>query len=169
MMNNKDRNMRETSSTNAQLGIAMLSALIFLTILTIAGITAARMATLEERMASNAQFQGQAFQVTLSELETQVDEVNSGNREPEMNSARATCNAVMPTAIAFAGANPNSSMRYIGERPVENASLKDFSYYLFELNANTAMNSGATSNQSMGTRFMAGNFFFDVVNAPDCT
>ena len=149
--------------------MAMLSALIFLTILTIAGITAARMATLEERMASNAQFQGQAFQVTLSELETQVDEVNGGNRELEMNSARATCNAVMPTAVAFAGANPNSSMRYTGERPVENASLKDFSYYLFELNSNTSMNSGATSNQSMGTRFMAGNFFFDVVNAPDCT
>lgn len=55
-----------------QQGATLIVALVFLLVLTVAGITAVRFATFEERMASNAQFRNQNFQQTQSEVRAQV-------------------------------------------------------------------------------------------------
>ena len=51
-----------------QQGATLIVALIFLVVLTVAGVTAARFATFEERMASNSQFRNQVFQLAQSEI-----------------------------------------------------------------------------------------------------
>lgn len=56
----------------AQRGATLIIALVFLLILTIAGITAVQLATTNERMASNSQFRGVAFQFAQSELKAQL-------------------------------------------------------------------------------------------------
>ncbi len=72
------------SSTYKQQGAVLVVALIFLVVLTVAGVTAMRFATSEERMAGNVQFRNQAFQFSLSELRAQLLSINQNlaNRAP---------------------------------------------------------------------------------------
>lgn len=75
---------RQFSSTIKEQGAVLVVTLIFLVVLTVAGVTAMRFATSEERMASNVQFRSQAFQLSLSELRAQLLAVNQNlaNRAP---------------------------------------------------------------------------------------
>ena len=76
--------MRRQPGIRHQQGAVLLVALIFLVVLTVAGVTAMRFATIEERMASNVQFRNQAFQSALSELRYQLLALNQNldNRAP---------------------------------------------------------------------------------------
>jgi Tfp pilus assembly protein PilV len=67
-----------------QRGATLIVALIFLLILTAAGITAVKLSTTSERMASNSQFRGAAFQLAQSELNAQRLSMNGNiaNRAP---------------------------------------------------------------------------------------
>ncbi len=60
-----------------QQGATLIVALIFLVVLTVAGVTAARFATFEERMASNSQFRNQTFQLAQSEIRAQLLALNT--------------------------------------------------------------------------------------------
>lgn len=75
--------MRHYPSLNKnQNGAVLIVALVFLVVLTVAGITAMRFSTIEERMASNIQFRNQAFQITQSELRGQLRTLNNDELQP---------------------------------------------------------------------------------------
>ena len=76
--------MRRHSNPQAQHGAVLIVALIFLVVMTVAGITAMRFSTMEERMASNVQFRSQTFQIAQSELRSQLLALNQNlaNRAP---------------------------------------------------------------------------------------
>ena len=75
---------RQLKPTHMQHGAVLVVALIFLIVMTVAGITAVRFSTIEERMASNVQFRNQTFQLALSELRSQLLALNQNlaNRAP---------------------------------------------------------------------------------------
>ena len=67
-----------TYQTNKQqTGATLIVALVFLVVLTIAGITAMQFSTMEERMASNSQFRNEMFQESQSTLEANVAAINA--------------------------------------------------------------------------------------------
>lgn len=75
--------MERQSSPQAQHGAVLIVALVFLVVLTVAGVTAMRFSSMEERMASNTQFRNQVFQIAQSELRYQLLEfAPSANRNP---------------------------------------------------------------------------------------
>ncbi|MFI8744901.1 PilX N-terminal domain-containing pilus assembly protein [Pseudomonas sp. NPDC077186] len=61
-----------------QTGATLIVALVFLVVLTIAGITAMQFSTLEERMASNSQFRNQTFQQAQNEINSELRDLNLG-------------------------------------------------------------------------------------------
>ena len=65
------------SQPMTQKGATFIVALIFLLVMTAAGVTAVRFATLEERMTSNTQFGNQMFQQAQSELRAHMLEFNT--------------------------------------------------------------------------------------------
>lgn len=88
-------------SPRTQHGAVLVVALVFLVVLTVAGVTAMRFATMEERMASNVQFRNQTFQIALSELRYQLLALNQNlaNRAPLLvamgNGAEDPASAIM--------------------------------------------------------------------------
>ncbi len=60
-----------------QNGATLIVALIFLVVLTIAGISAMQFSTLEERMASNSQFRNETFQQTQSSIQSNLLALNA--------------------------------------------------------------------------------------------
>lgn len=62
---------------SSQQGATLIVALIFLLVMTAAGVTAVRFATFEERMTSNTQFSNQMFQQAQSELRAHMLEFNT--------------------------------------------------------------------------------------------
>ena len=72
-----------------QTGATLIVALIFLVVLTIAGISAMQISTMEERMASNAQFRNETFQIAQSEIraELQIFNASLSGRIPLLNAA----------------------------------------------------------------------------------
>lgn len=60
-----------------QSGATLIVALVFLVVLTIAGITAMQFSTMEERMASNSQFRNEMFQQTQNVLEANFADINA--------------------------------------------------------------------------------------------
>jgi Tfp pilus assembly protein PilV len=60
-----------------QSGATLIVALVFLVVLTIAGITAMQFSTMEERMASNSQFRNEMFQQTQNSLEANFADINA--------------------------------------------------------------------------------------------
>jgi len=61
-----------------QTGATLIVALVFLVVLTVAGITAMRFSTLEERMAGNSQSRNAVFQETQNFIQENLLELNKG-------------------------------------------------------------------------------------------
>jgi Tfp pilus assembly protein PilX len=89
----------------AQRGATLIVALIFLLVMTAAGVTAMRFATFEERMTSNTQFGNQMFQQAQSEIRAHMLEFNTNValREPLL---RAKNEDVAPRGPTDLDANP---------------------------------------------------------------
>ncbi|SNS26993.1 MULTISPECIES: pilus assembly PilX family protein [Pseudomonas] len=91
-------------SLEQQQGATLLVALIFLVVLTVAGITAARFATNEERMASSNQFRNTAFQLAQTEIRSQMaffgNQANRGQLQTAIDLTKAN-----------AAAEPNATLR----------------------------------------------------------
>jgi len=71
-------------------GVSLLVALIFLIILTILGLTAMRVATMEERMSGNAHDRSLAFQAAEAGLRDAESDIENSGRV-SMTSANANC------------------------------------------------------------------------------
>lgn len=159
-----------------QQGATLIVALIFLVVLTVAGVTAARFATFEERMASNSQFRNQVFQFAQSEIRAQLLALNTSyvNKDilldamdeaivshdaaailadPSLNvlpnTARA--NHVLPRKITTDNIiNPNeNTVRYVRQEPCLGSS-QSFQCVHFEINTTAEMTGGSNSWQSQG-------------------
>ncbi|WP_397376925.1 PilX N-terminal domain-containing pilus assembly protein [Pseudomonas sp.] len=155
-----------------QTGATLIVALIFLLVLTIAGVTAMRFSTFEERMASNTQFRNQVFQQTQNELRSQLLAFNASlaNRAPllaAMNQPRESVEnlaelpmlpsssrqAVLLTPITGAQTADNT-VRFTREVMCDDgSSIPDFVCMDFELNAKTELESGTYSWQTQGIMF----------------
>lgn len=61
-----------------QNGATLIVALVFLVVLTVAGITAMQFSTLEERMAGNSQSRNEVFQVAQNSIQDNLIELNKG-------------------------------------------------------------------------------------------
>lgn len=159
-----------------QQGATLIVALIFLVVLTVAGVTAARFATFEERMASNSQFRNQVFQFAQSEIRAQLLALNTSyvNKDilldamdeatvahdaaailadPSLNvlpnTARA--NHALPRKITtdnIINANKNT-VRYVRQEPCLGSS-QSFQCVHFEINTTAEMTGGSNSWQSQG-------------------
>jgi Tfp pilus assembly protein PilX len=66
-----------TDTPSRQTGATLIVALVFLVVLTIAGITAMQFSTLEERMASNSQFRNETFQQAQSSIQSNLLALNA--------------------------------------------------------------------------------------------
>lgn len=156
-----------------QLGSSLLVTLVFLTILTAAGIAAVTLSTSEEKMASNAQFRTAAYQGAYSEILANIAFLNrdatriwpvrafdqpllqSGENgyDSRLPLKRQAITSGIPNYLAnsaqAAGSN-TKSLAYIGERPAEGSSLEKFYNYAFELNTRRTLNSGTYSDQVQG-------------------
>lgn len=167
----------QTSLEN-QHGATLLVALIFLVVLTAAGITAARFATNEERMASSNQLRNTAFQLGQTELRSQLANFGSqANRGPlqtaiDRTQANATTepNATMrqrfPDLRIFASLTALTSAQSLTQTnqlrslgTVDCASLgggysfESFTCRQYEINARSTLAGSAYSDQTQGFVF----------------
>jgi Tfp pilus assembly protein PilX len=161
-----------------QRGASLIVALIFLLVLTAAGLTAVRFATLEERMASNTQFRGMAHQLTQSEMRAQLRRFNTSaaGRASLLNAQNAAAHGLtadqltnlalpdtsrLPVALD-AEIDPadavfsQHSVRFLSQRICEDGSSGDkFSCTYYEVATTARMDGGAESSQTQGIVFMS--------------
>ncbi|WP_339080123.1 PilX N-terminal domain-containing pilus assembly protein [Pseudomonas sp. TMP9] len=164
------RNLHTQSRT--QKGATLIVALVFLLVLTIAGVTAMRFSTFEERMASNSQFRNQVFQQAQNELRAQLLAFNTNlaNRaplllainQPAETSANLTALPMLPKTSRLAQAvtpitgtlAASNTVRYTQEKPCDDgSSVERFICIDFEMNARAELESGTYSWQSQGITF----------------
>jgi Tfp pilus assembly protein PilX len=155
-----------------QKGATLIVALVFLLVLTIAGVTAMRFSTFEERMASNTQFRNQVFQQAQNELRAQLLAFNTNlaNRaplllainQPTETSANLTALPMLPktsrqaqTIVPITGTlAASNTVRYTQEKPCDDgSSVERFICLDFEMNARAELESGTYSWQAQGMTF----------------
>jgi Tfp pilus assembly protein PilX len=150
-----------------QQGATLIVALIFLLILTAAGITAVKLSTTSERMASNSQFRGASFQLAQSEINAQRLSMNGNiaNRAPlqlAMNKALEPKprfpDRRQALSLAAQVSAPNlsqtSSVNSLGNVDCitlgDGTSAEHFTCNQFELSTRSTLTSGAYSEQVGG-------------------
>ena len=161
-----------------QRGASLIVALIFLLVLTLAGLTAVRFATLEERMASNTQFRGMAHQLAQSEMRAQLRLFNTSaaGRAPLLAAQNAGSHGLTATQLESlalpdtsrlpvaldaeidpAGASfPQHNVRFLSQRICEDGTSQDkFSCAYYEVATTARMDGGAESAQVQGIVFMS--------------
>lgn len=99
-------NMRSHSTTpRQQHGAALLTGLIFMVILTLIGVTAARMAGLEERMSGNLRDRAIAMQAAEMALRNAEQDILTSGRISGVTSFDAACTG----GLCYNGPNANSN------------------------------------------------------------
>ena len=153
-----------------QQGATLIVALVFLVVLTAAGITAMRFASVEERMASNSQFRNQTFQLAQSEIRAHLLAFNQNlaNRAPLLLAMNQPLSNSLPSNLPVGTKDPQTinarmgagidaqanSVRFTTERPCDDGSnVEKFSCLSFEMNVTATTASGANSWQSQGLTF----------------
>lgn len=165
-----------------QSGVTLIVALVFLVVLTIAGITAMQFSTLEERMASNSQFRNSTFQLAQNEIRSELRAFNTSlsGRTPLLEAINAgrysegdggypkklTTSQLqglgLPTSTTGRGVDtqtpipaPGFTMvRFTKPSLCTGASLERFECTDFELQTRSQLGNGAYSDQSQGLLFM---------------
>lgn len=155
-----------------QQGATLIVALIFLLVMTAAGVTAMRFATLEERMTSNTQFSNQMFQQAQSELRAHMLEFNTNvalraplllakDQNPMPANQRTAAllpdTARLPTALALKTKNITSeNLGFVMETGCPGSSFGKFTCLHFEMKATAAVGT-ASSSQTQGITYEAAN------------
>jgi Tfp pilus assembly protein PilX len=161
-----------------QHGATLIVALIFLLVMTAAGITAMRFATFEERMTSNTQFSNQMFQQAQSELRSHMLEFNTNvalraplllakdqnlaPRTPTDLAANPTLNALpetarLPTGLSVKTQNiraANNTVRFAVETLCPGSSAEKFTCLHFEMQTIAELGT-ANSWQTQGITYEA--------------
>ncbi len=153
-----------------QRGATLIVALIFLLVMTAAGVTAMRFATFEERMTSNTQFGNQMFQQAQSEIRSQLLEFNTNVAEraplllaidrPEMPDADAVAASLPKTARLVVPLTANralittNTVNFAVELPCPGSSVGQFTCLHFEMQTVAAAGT-ASSSQTQGITYEA--------------
>jgi len=157
--------MRTLSLRNQQ-GAGLIVALVFLAVLTVAGITAARLTNMEERMAGNAQFRGMTYQNAQSEIRSQIAAYNASllGRKPLLDAANQGTEPItrfpdrrqaLAVDAVQSGANiTTNTVRYMNKTICEGASVGKFECSGYEINSVSRLDNGASSNQVQGIYFI---------------
>lgn len=155
-----------------QQGAALIVALIFLVVMTIAGVTAMRFANIEEKLTGNSLIKGHNFQVANSELRAQllsintslsaIDTLQKALAKPLPSDAEKAADPTAPmlpnttrksqalTAKVSNSLNTvTSSVRFLKTSVCPESSVEKFTCYTFELNS-TAAAGNSQSWQSQG-------------------
>lgn len=157
-----------------QHGATLIVALVFLLILTAAGITAVRLSTTEERMASNSQFRGASFQLAQSEIKAQLLSFNQNvaNRTPlqaamDKESAAIArfpdrlADQTLTAQINSAGLIQSSKVNFMAKPDCATLGLGDsfesFSCRQYEMTMRSTLTGGAYSEQVQGMYFITPN------------
>lgn len=157
-----------------QRGATLIVALVFLLILTAAGITAVRLSTTEERMASNSQFRGASFQFAQSEIKAQLLSFNQNvaNRTPlqaAMDKGSAAiarfpdrlADQTLTAQINSAGLTQSSKVNFMAKPDCATLGLGDsfesFSCRQYEMTMRSTLTGGAYSEQVQGMYFITPN------------
>ena len=157
-----------------QRGATLIVALVFLLILTAAGITAVRLSTTEERMASNSQFRGASFQFAQSEIKAQLLSFNQNvaNRTPlqaAMDKGSAAiarfpdrlADQTLTAQINSAGLTQSSKVNFMAKPDCATLGLGDsfesFSCRQYEMTTRSTLTGGAYSEQVQGMYFITPN------------
>ncbi|MDH1007858.1 PilX N-terminal domain-containing pilus assembly protein [Pseudomonas nicosulfuronedens] len=158
--------MRNALSLRTQQGAGLIVALVFLAVLTIAGITAARLTNMEERMAGNSQFRGLTYQNAQSEIRSQMAAYNANllGRKPLLDAANQSADAISgfpdrrrTVAVDAILTNANittNTIRFMNKGICEGASVGKFECSGYEINSASRLDNGASSNQVQGIYFI---------------
>ncbi|MCY1287499.1 hypothetical protein D9M70_364940 [compost metagenome] len=158
--------MHDLTAIQRQMGASLIVALVFLAILTIAGITAARFATMEERMASNSQFRGQTYQNAQSEIRSQIASFNENlaKRVPLLQAANNALDATTKfperrtqadlTTVMTGASITSNKIRFMSKGLCEGASVGRFECSAYEIDTESRLSNGAYSNQTQGIYFL---------------
>jgi len=159
--------MRKRISLEAEKGAGLIVALVFLTVLTIAGITAARLTSMEERMASNIQFRGITHQNAHSEIRAQMALYNSGivGRKALQDAENRPADAIsgfpdrrqtqtLTVALGDNAKITTDTIRFMNRGVCEGASIGKFECSAYEINSKSQLDNGASSNQTQGIYFL---------------
>lgn len=153
-------------------GSTLIIALVFLLILTIAGITAMRFASMEETMAGNSQSRNYVFQQATSEiywyLNAFYDETNLSARN-ELRKAGEKSGAVsdeekktLPVSAKpfievdseLKNIKGKNKLSYLSETPCEDgSSIESFVCIKYEIDVTAEVDNGASSQQVQGFIF----------------
>ncbi len=170
------------TTPSRQTGATLIVVLVFLLVLTIAGIAAMQFSTLEERMASNSQFRNETFQLAQNEIQSELLVFNASlpGRIPlleALNAGRysdggggyprkltdAELQALgLPASTTGRGVDTQSPLpapgftvvRFTKPALCTGSSLERFECTDYELQTRAQMNNGAYSDQSQGLVFM---------------
>ncbi len=161
-------------SPEKQHGATLIVALVFLLILTAAGITAVRLATVEERMASNSQFRGATFQLAQSEIKAQLlffnqNIANRASLQTALTNAAAPitrfpnrlADQALTAQISTTGLTQSSKINFMAKPDCATLGLGDsfesFSCRQYEMTMRSTLSGGAYSEQVQGIYFITPN------------
>lgn len=153
-----------------QQGATLIVALVFLVVLTAAGVTAMRFASVEERMASNSQFRNQSFQLAQSEIRAHLLAFNQNQAglaplQLAMDQAAITDSNLLVSLGLPVGARlpidlavrmgddivaDDNEVRLVTESLCDDGSSTTFTCIKFEMNIRADSASGADSWQTQG-------------------
>jgi len=158
-----------------QQGATLLVAMILLLVMTLIGIGAGDTATMQLQMSRNSQFEQEAYQIALSEIDSQyksyTDDLSVlttalNNYAASDNTDDITQDGVEPLTgaellmaaeAAAAGAVQTAELAYVGDgAPPTGFTLGSFVGKRFDLNSEaTIANSSIGSSQTLGMNFAA--------------
>lgn len=162
--------MQPHISKQHQQGATLIVALVFLVVLTAAGVTAMRFASVEERMASNSQFRNQSFQLAQSEIRAQLLAFNQNQaglaplqlamdveqKEPdgELKRLGLPDGARLPIDLGVQMGDgivaDQNKVRLVAESLCEDGSSTTFTCIKFEMNIQAVSAGGSDSWQTQG-------------------
>jgi hypothetical protein len=147
-------NIKQLQMPRQQQGVVLVTALVFLVILTLLGITSMSTNTLEERMAANSQDMNRAFQTA----ETGVAQAFSAAGTFAGTTANFTSNGQDSVGTYSATSGYSSSYRgseSIQFQDIDNAaSAGTFKYHYFDVQSTGSTQSGATTTVAVGARLL---------------
>ncbi len=141
----KMKSMKQASSQN---GAALITALIFMVILTMLALSSMNTSTLEERMAANSQEVNRAFQTAESGLEIAFDDANSFS----INNTESNPYTGSDTDFGSYSADTNFEVAFRQQTAPKRGSGWDSNYALYHFNVQStgATDSGAETTIHAG-------------------
>lgn len=160
-----------------QQGSTLIVAMIFLLVLTLAGVTAMRFASLEENMAGNSQASGYIFQQVQSEIQQEIRALNkaSGRNylngldyKSKMGTVTVADQKFMPVTASdlinipgtsqgtgrFVQNIADKNIRFVRDGACgDGSSISSFICIDFELDTTGTTGAGASSKQAQGFTF----------------